>query len=100
MRPFACVLLLLLTSCLRAQDYVQGFEQDLGGAASYHPAPDALTVELGTNAPASGKRYARAVLPGKQPLEGFHVTATGLTGARLATVTAQVRGQGELWLCL
>ena len=50
-----CVLALLLASCLWAQDYDEDSEQGLGDAASYHPAPDAPTVELGTNAPASGK---------------------------------------------
>lgn len=55
---------------------------------------------MATGGAAVGKGYARAVLPGKKPLEGFYLAATGLSGARLATVTAQVRGQGELWLCL
>lgn len=33
-------------------------------------------------------------------MEGFSLTADGLKGRRLAQVTAQVRGEGEIWLCL
>ena len=94
------MLIALLASSGFADDFVQDFEQGLGGAASYHKPPNALQIELATVDAASGKQYARAALPGKKSLEGFHLNATGLTGARLATVTAQVRGQGQIWLCL
>ena len=90
----------LLASCGFADEFVEDFEQGLGRAASYHKPPDALQIELATVDAASGKQYARATLPGKKPLEGFHLSATGLAGARLATATAQVRGEGEIWLCL
>ena len=49
---------------------------------------------------AEGKRFLRAALPGKRALEGVRIRATGLEGGRLATVTAKVRGKGEVWLCL
>ncbi|MHB8997257.1 MAG: carbohydrate-binding family 9-like protein [Armatimonadota bacterium] len=89
----------LLSSCAWSQAYTEDFERGVSATASYDKA-DALKVEVGTTAAASGKQYARAVLPGKKALEGFYVTATGLTGGRVATATAKVRGSGELWLCL
>ena len=94
------ILTAFLPSGVWADDFVQDFEQGLGNAASYYKPPNALPIELGTVDAASGKQYARATLPGKKPLEGFNLSATGLTGSHLATVTAQVRGQGRIWLCL
>ncbi len=94
------ILAALLASSASAGEFVQDFEQGLGNAASYYKPPDALKIELATDDAASGRQYARVTLPGKKPLEGFNVSATGLTGARLATATAQVRGQGQIWLCL
>ena len=43
----------------------------------------------------SARRAARP-----EEARGLALTATGLAGGRLANVTAQVRGQGEVWLCL
>ena len=92
-------LLLWLTPGM-AQPFVQGFEDGLGGAQSYFRAPDDAPLALGTDGPAEGKQYLRCTLPGKSKLEGFSVTAAGLSGGRLATVTAKVRGTGQVWLCL
>ncbi|MDY0169764.1 MAG: hypothetical protein RBS80_24685 [Thermoguttaceae bacterium] len=89
-----------LDTSLLAQAFVEDFEEGVGAASSYHKPPNDVTVEVGTDAPFSGKQYARAELPGKRNLEGFAVVATGLSGGRLATATARVRGRGELWLCL
>ena len=83
-----------------AQDFRQDFEADTGGAFSYHKAPDDVKIERLQGGAASGQWYLRGVLPGQKKLEGLALTATGLTGARLATVTAAVRGKGEVWLCL
>lgn len=94
------ILIVLLASCGFADEFFEDFEQGLGGVKSYYKPPDAMQIELATVDAASGKQYARAALPGKKALEGFHLSATGLPGARLATVTAQVRGQGRIWLCL
>jgi hypothetical protein len=83
-----------------SQEYVENFETGVGGAFSYHKPPDDLKIERLQGGAASGQWYLRAALPGQKKLEGLALTATGLTGARLVTVTAQVRGQGEVWLCL
>ncbi len=91
--------LLALTPCF-AQNFTQDFETDTGGAFSYHKAPDDLKIERLQGGAASGQWYLRGVLPGQKKLEGLAINATGLPGGRLATVTAAVRGQGEVWLCL
>ncbi len=89
-----------LGSPLCAAEFLEDFENGVDAAASYHRPPNDVTIVAGTDSPFSGKQYARAELPGKRNLEGFAISAVGLTGGRLATATAQVRGQGELWLCL
>lgn len=83
-----------------AQEFLEDFETGNGNAFSYHKAPDDLKIERRQGQAASGQWYLRGVLPGRKKLEGLALTATGLSGARLANVTAQVRGQGEIWLCL
>lgn len=102
MYRFALMLLVLICIAqpLYAQDFVEDFEAGIGTAASYHKAPNEATIEIGAENAFSGRQYVRATTAGQRNLEGFAVRATGLTGARLATVTAQVRGEGELWLCL
>ncbi|MFH1477331.1 MAG: sugar-binding protein [Verrucomicrobiota bacterium] len=95
----ACAAWLATATLVFAQQWSEGFETGLGSAKTYLP-DDGTTLAIGTNQPAEGKQYIRAVLPGKQTLEGLNVTATGLTGARVAKVTAKVRGKGELWLSL
>lgn len=92
-------LIVLLTPCV-AQDFREDFETGTGGAFSYHKAPDDIKIERVQGQAASGQWYLRAVTAGKRNLEGYAITATGLTGARLAAATAKVRGKGELWLCL
>ncbi|MBU1734346.1 MAG: hypothetical protein KJ692_03810 [Verrucomicrobia bacterium] len=95
----SCAAWLAMTTLVFAQQWSEGFETGLGSAKTYLPA-DGTTLAIGTNHPAEGKQYIRAVLPGKQALEGLNVTATGLSGGRVAKVTAKVRGKGELWLSL
>ena len=90
---------LALPAAALAQAWSEGFEAGLGSTKSYQP-DDGTVLARGQARPAEGKQYVRAVLPGKKALEGVNVTATGLSGGRVATVTAQVRGTGELWLCL
>lgn len=91
------VLVALLSSVVIAQTYTQDFERDLGGAKSYHSAPDELPIERVAD---GDNHFARVATPGKKALEGFYVVASGLEGARVATASAKVRGKGELWLCL
>ncbi|MCE5218474.1 hypothetical protein LLH03_15745, partial [bacterium] len=101
MRVPACLLLsLLLVSPCLAQTFREDFETGAGGAYSYYKAPEDLKIERLQGQAASGQWYLRGVLPGQKKLEGFAITAIGLTGARLATVTTSVRGKGEVWLCL
>jgi hypothetical protein len=97
---FAGCLLVFLASSANAQPWSEGFEQGLGGARPYLEDPPNAQLEVAADHPAEGRQFIRAILPGKGPLEGFNLTAAGLRGGRLATVTAQVRGQGEVWLCL
>ena len=78
----------------------EGFETGLGSAKTYYDPPDGMALKIGTDRPAEGKQYILAELPGKKSLEGLAVRATGLNSGRVATVTAKVRGKGELWLCL
>ena len=94
------VLLLLAATCCLAQGFQEGFEGGLGPARSYHNPPDETKLEAVAGDAAEGKQFLRAVLPGRQRLEGVSLAAKGLAGARLATVTAKVRGKGEAWLCL
>lgn len=99
---FATMLLVLICISLPvyAQDFVEDFETGIGAAVSYHKPPNDAKIELGADNAFSGRQYVRVTTTGERNLEGFAVTATGLRGARLATVTAQVRGAGDLWLCL
>ena len=83
-----------------AQDWSQGFEDGQAGAEPYHREAPMSALETRTDDAAAGARYLRVELPGQRKLEGFSVTATGLQGARLAKVTARVRGKGDIWLCL
>jgi hypothetical protein len=101
MRIPACLLLslLLLSPCL-AQTFREDFETGTGGAYSYYKAPEDLKIERLQGQASSGQWYLRGVLPGQKKLEGFAINAAGLSGGRLATVTASVRGKGEVWLCL
>ncbi len=98
--PLVLSALICLSLPIYAQDFVEDFETGIAAAVSYHKPPNEAKLELGTGNAFSGQQYVRATTAGERNLEGFAVRATGLTGARLATVTAQVRGKGDLWLCL
>ena len=100
MRPIITACILGLAATAVAQDWSESFEAGLASATSYRKPPDGATLAIGTDDPAEGGQYARATLPGRGALEGLSMEAIGLTGGRVATVTAQVRGSGELWLCL
>ncbi len=95
-----CMLALAVAATAVAQDWSEGFEAGLASAKSYYEPPNEATVEIGTDNPAEGAQYARATIPGERALEGLSMRATGLAGGRVATVTAQVRGAGDIWLCL
>jgi len=94
------VLSSLLATAALAQDWREDFETGLGAAKTCFEPPDGMTLEIVAGGAAEGKCFLRGTLPGKRPPEGLNLTATGLRGGRVATVTAQVRGAGELWLCL
>ncbi|HHX41354.1 MAG TPA: hypothetical protein GX715_15440, partial [Armatimonadetes bacterium] len=92
--------LLALAAPAFSQEWSEGFEGGVGSVSSYHAdAPTVAPVAAEGDA-AEGKQFLRTALPGKRALEGVRIRATGLEGGRLATVTAKVRGKGEVWLCL
>ncbi|NUQ00667.1 MAG: hypothetical protein HUU35_12515, partial [Armatimonadetes bacterium] len=90
----------LFLALLLAPAWQHGFEAGAETARSYHAEGTQPRLTYPTEGAAEGVRYLRAELPGERKLEGFRVEAAGLPGGRRATVTARVRGQGELWLCL
>jgi len=93
------VLLILSPTISFAQHWEERFEN---GISSAHPyANDATNATLEQiSSETGGGHCVRATIPGKSKLEGFYVSATGLTGARVTRVSAKVRGKGVLWLCL
>lgn len=82
------------------QEWVQSFEKGLGSAKPYHGDGPAAELAIVADNSAAGQQFLRATLPGERKLEGVNVTASPLRGGRLATVSAKVRGSGEVWLCL
>jgi len=78
----------------------EDFENGIGSAKPYHKDGPRAELEIASDDPAKGKQFLRAALPGKRKLEGVNVTATELSGGRVATVTATARGSGQIWLCL
>jgi len=83
-----------------AQVWTEGFEDGPAGAKPYYKDAPQSQIEISTENSAEGAQHVRVTLPGERRLEGINVTATGLTGARLAHVSAKVRGTGKIWLCL
>lgn len=81
-------------------EWTEDFEEGIGTAKPYHRDAPQAELALATDGAAEGRHFVRAILPGERKLEGLNVTATGLQGGRRATVGAQVRGKGEIWLCL
>jgi len=102
--PTCCVVAALALALLPvsgfAQAWSESFEGGSGSAAPYHKDGPTTRFEIVTNDAADGGAYLRATPPDLRRLAGFSVTATGLQGGRLATVTAKVRGNGQAWLCL
>lgn len=96
----ACLSVVACVPFAWGQQWSEGFENGLGAAKPYHKAEPNAELEIATDNPAEGKQFLRARLPGKRKLEGVNVTATALSGGRVATVTAKVRGSGQIWLCL
>ncbi len=96
----ACLSVAACVSCAWCQQWTESFENGLGSAKPYHRNDAHAELEIASDNPAKGKQFLRAALPGKRKLEGINVTATGLSGGRVATVTAKVRGSGQIWLCL
>jgi len=93
----------IVAACVRSaqcQQWTESFEDGLGGTSPYHNDEPAAELEMASDNPADGKQFLRIKLPGKRRLEGAGMTAPGLSGGRLATVTARVRGRGRIWLCL
>ncbi|MBC8870014.1 MAG: hypothetical protein H8E44_11380 [Planctomycetes bacterium] len=96
----ACFVVLACASSAWSQQWTESFENGLGNAKPYHRNDARAELEIASDVRADGKQFLRATLPGKRKLEGVNVTATALSGGRLATVTAKVRGTGQIWLCL
>lgn len=98
---------LFIIACLacnsaRADEtWSEGFENGIEQIKPYDENPQraALQAVTADDAPEGG-HYLRATLPGTSHLEGLHVMVKGLPKGRLASVTARVRGQGEIWPCL
>ena len=93
-------LVAFLTGPSAAQQWSEGFEAGLAGAKPYHRELPQATLEISTENAAEGRQLVRATLPGERRLEGLSLTATGLSGDRVATISAKVRGTGDIWLCL
>ncbi|MBT7166483.1 MAG: carbohydrate-binding family 9-like protein [Victivallales bacterium] len=87
------LLTILCVGTFSASAWQEDFGEGAGKATPYYTKGERSVVTV-----ADG--YLKVVLPGKRPLEGVRLMATGLTGGRLSTVTARVRGKGEAWLCL
>ena len=96
----ACLSVAACVSCAWGQQWTESFESGLGNAKPYHREDARAELEIAADNPAEGKQFLRAELPGERKLEGVNVTATALSGGRVATVTARVRGSGQIWLCL
>ena len=88
------------TGSARCEVWREGFENGLGSTKPYRKDEPAAKIETASDDSAEGNQFLRATLPGKRKLEGFNVAATALSGGRVATVTARVRGTGRIWLCL
>ena len=99
-RVLACFVVFACTASARGEVWSEGFENGLGSAKPYHKDGPGAELEIAAGKPAEGKQFLRATLPGKRKLEGINVAATALSGGRVATATARVRGTGEIWLCL
>ena len=95
-----CLVVAVCVPSAWCQQWTESFESGLGNAKPYHRDDARADLEIASGDPAEGKQFLRASLPGKRKLEGVNVTATALGGGRLATVTAKVRGSGQIWLCL
>jgi len=101
MKHTLCIVALIgVVTRASAQEFLEDLETRTGVAFSYHQAPDDVEIERRQRQAAEGQWHLRGVLPGQKNVDGLAVTATGLGGARLANVSAQVRGKGEVWLCL
>ncbi len=101
MRPLKRVVIISLLSTLiaplLAQDILwqADFSLPNGGFDTYHKDGGGVTIE---KAELDGTPVVVAKTPGKQPLEGVRISASNLPPGRLCTFTAEVRGQGDVWL--
>ncbi len=97
--PILFAVLIILPTLVFAQHWEEHFENGISSAHPYANDPSNAALEQ-ISSGTQGGSCVRATIPGKSKLEGFYVSATGLTGARITRVTAKVQGKGLLWLCL
>lgn len=80
--------------------WTEGFEDGIDSVSSYYEARDPQeTLTLETDSPNEGDKFLRVTLPGNRALEGARLTAP-VESNRMVTVTAMVRGTGEMIFCL
>ena len=96
----ACFVCAVCVPSAWCQEWAESFERGLGSAKPYHRDGSTAQLAIESDKPADGRQFLRAMLPGTRALEGVNVTATALSGGRVAIVTAKVRGRGRIWLCL
>ncbi len=99
MRYLVWISFFAFITSVNAYEFQEEFSHGPGAIQSYHKPPDDTRIEWISHAE-SKDGFVRGTLTGKKSLEGLTLTASGLDGARLATVTASMRGKGEVWFCL
>ncbi len=98
MRPAIVVGIALSASFAWAQEPIwqADFTQPNAGFTTYRSEDSPVQI---SQLEADGVAFVRAVAPGEMALEGLRiVTPAVLPGGRRATIRAQVRGSGDVWL--
>ena len=75
-----------------------GFEKGAAHWRTYHREPGRQTFASVEGSAAEGKHFLRVQCPGDSKLEGVCATVKRVKPHSLCTFSAQVRGQGQVWL--
>ena len=97
-RPAIVLSIILCASIAGAQEPIWqvDFTQPNAGFTTYRRENSPVQV---SQLEEGGVSFVRAVAPGQQALEGLSITTPAtLPGGVRATIRAQVRGQGDVWL--